>query len=131
MMAEKGGPTCTAELLQCHAYTDCTMIVCTPAGCKLSDVCSPMRHVSVCKTVVFPRNKTETTRNEKTATAISRNPTETASIMHTYFQDATPPKDDSGAVSPTAPWSGASKVVCEPKKTAIDSIPLQIGRPRN
>ena len=52
---KKGWNVCTSELLQCHAYTDCTMIIVTPAGYKLSDVCSPMRHISVCKTIVFTK----------------------------------------------------------------------------
>ena len=28
----------TSELVQCHAYTPCTLVIMTPPGCKLSDV---------------------------------------------------------------------------------------------
>ena len=40
-----GWTVSTAELVQCHAYTPCILVRMIPSGFKLTDVCSPSRHL--------------------------------------------------------------------------------------
>ena len=48
----------TAELVQCHAYTPCTLVIMTPPGCKLTDICTPNRHYTTLRVFTLPGRKT-------------------------------------------------------------------------
>ena len=47
-----GWTVSTSEHLQCYAYTNCTLVLVVPAGCRIEEICSPARHVSIRK--MFP-----------------------------------------------------------------------------
>ena len=128
---KKGWNVCTSELLQCHAYTDCTMIILTPAGYKLSDVCSPTRHISVCKTIVFTKGNIDRSEDKTTQVSVGLDPCSGTMMSLPYTQASLPKKKQGEAiVSPTAPWgdtvgtmngdAGRSKQLPVPKKTAVE-----------
>ena len=49
-----GWTVSTAELVQCHAYTPCILVIMVPPGCKLADVCSPRRHFTTLQVIPLP-----------------------------------------------------------------------------
>ena len=43
----KGLFVSSTELLKCHAYTKCTVVILLPKGIKLEFVCTPSRHIEI------------------------------------------------------------------------------------
>ena len=72
----------TAELVQCHAYTPCTLIMMTPPGCKLTDICTPSRHYTVRKLIVIPGRKKfkRDSRSDAESLPTQLSPNRTASL---------------------------------------------------
>ena len=107
-----GWTVSTAELVQCHAYTPCMLVIMVP-GCKLTDICSPSRHFTTLQVFTLPKPK----KNQKEVrhkvdsqlTPISPNHTAPAASpdsceepMHHYHSEVKPGAD---AISPTVPWT--------------------------
>ena len=109
---KKGWNVCTSELLQCHAYTDCTVIILTPAGYKLSDVCSPLRHISVCKTIVFPKGNLDRPEDKTIQVSVGIDPSVGTAMSQPYTQATLAKKKQGEATpSPTAPWGDTAGVI--------------------
>jgi len=46
-----GWTVSTSERLQCYAYTNCTLLLVLPAGCRIEEICSPAGHVTIRKVI--------------------------------------------------------------------------------
>ena len=108
-----GWTVSTAELVQCHAYTPCMLVIMVPPGCKLTDICSPSRHFTTLQVFTLPKPK----KNQKEVrhkvdsqlTPISPNHTAPAAspdsgeeLTHQYHGEV---KLGADAISPTVPWT--------------------------
>lgn len=45
-----GWTVSTSEHLQCYTYTNCTLVLVVPTGCRIEEICFPAKHVSIRKT---------------------------------------------------------------------------------
>ena len=105
----------TSELVQCYAYTPCTLIVMTPPGRRLSDICTPSRHYTVQKVIAIPTVKKlcRVDRSDVDSTLTPLGPNHTAataspSAKECYSQDHNRPIGPcSVEISPTVPWTNA------------------------
>ena len=111
-----GWTVSTAELVQCHAYTPCTLVIMVPPGCKLTDVCSPGRHLTTLQVFVLPSSKItqKETLSGTTSQLTQISPNHAASVAsqasgeEPVHQYSCPVKSRAGAISPTAPWTDAA-----------------------
>ena len=111
-----GWTVSTAELVQCHAYTPCTLVIMVPPGCKLTDVCSPGRHLTTLQVFVLPSSKIaqKDTPNSIVSQLTQISPNHTASVAsQASGEDPTPQyscpvKPSTCVISPTAPWTDAA-----------------------
>ena len=108
-----GWTVSTAELVQCHAYTPCILVMMVPPGCKLTDVCSPRRHFTTLQVIVLPNPKRSRCEapgaTDSQLTQISPNRTATPvspEDAERYTQQSLSPiKPSTEAISPTAIWT--------------------------
>ena len=65
----------TTELLRCHAYTECLLLVMLPRGIRVDSFCTPKRHFEIVFRIPI-RSPTERPMNEQTSplTSIGENP---------------------------------------------------------
>ena len=65
----------TTELLRCHAYTECLLLVMLPKGIRVDSFCTPKRHFEIVFRIPI-RSPTERPTNEQTSplTSIGENP---------------------------------------------------------
>ena len=103
----------TAELVQCHAYTPCTLVMMTPPGCKLADICTPNRHYTTLRVFTLPCKKTrqQSPLDETESLPTQLSPNRTASLVspavsEKYIHEhGSPDKPGTEEISPTAPWT--------------------------
>ena len=112
-----GWTVSTAELIQCHAYTPCILVMMIPSGFKLTDVCSPSRHFNALRVFRVANSransrglqrKTPSTVNSQ-LTQISPNrtvtPTSTEDAEELSQRSLASIKTKADAISPTAAWT--------------------------
>ena len=108
-----GWTVSTAELVQCHAYTPCMLVIMVPPGCKLTDICSPSRHFTTLQVFTLPRPKknqkevrykvdSQLTQISPNHTAPAASPDSGEELTHQYRGEVKPGAD---AISPTVPWT--------------------------
>ena len=108
-----GWTVSTAELVQCHAYTPCMLVIMVPPGCKLTDICSPSRHFTTLQVFALPSPKksqketrygmdSQLTQISPNHTASVASPASGEELMHQYSCEVKPGAE---AISPTAPWT--------------------------
>ena len=103
----------TAELVQCHAYTPCTLVMMTPPGCKLADICTPNRHYTTLRVFTLPckRTRAQNPLDETESLPTQLSPNRTASLVspsasEKYMHEhGSPDKPDTQEISPTVPWT--------------------------
>ena len=103
----------TAELVQCHAYTPCTLVIMTPPGYKLADICTPSRHYTTRKVFARPgrRNCQQDPLSGAESFPTQLSPNRTASLVsppasERYLQEhSSHDKPGIGEISSTAPWT--------------------------
>ena len=98
-----GWTVSTSELVQCHAYTPCTMAIMTPPGCRLSDLCIPSRHYTIRKVIAVHGKKQLSQVNGRSAdsfpTPIGVNQTAVSPTAGScYFQDSNKPPERNSAI---------------------------------
>ena len=116
-----GWTVSTAELIQCHAYTPCILVMMVPSGFKLTDVCSPSRHFKSLR--VFdvvnssansrgPQHKIPST-GQSQLTPISPNrtvaPTSRENAEELSQRSLVSTETKSDAISPTAVWTEVAR----------------------
>ena len=132
-----GWTVSTAELIQCHAYTPCILVMMIPSGFKLTDVCSPSRHFkalrvfSVANSSANSRGlqrKTPSTGNSQ-LTQISPNrtvtPTSPEDAEELSQRSLASTKTKVDAISPTAVWT---EVACEEATSKDESRQMPLLR---
>ena len=128
----------TAELLQCHAYTPCILVIMTPPGCKLTDICAPNRHYTIIKDFALPSKKIQENSKKigaqdslKGAASLPTqlSPNRTASLASPSAKEkythkhGGPDEPDTQEISPTAPWTDTSRQHM-PHQGAMKQMPL-------
>ena len=119
-----GWTVSTAELVQCHAYTPCILVIMVPPGCKLTDVCSPSRHFTTLQVFVLPSPKVSQreTRSGTASQPTQISPNHTASLASPAsgeeftHQYSCPVKPGADAISPTVTWTEAAIEQTSPKE---------------
>ena len=116
-----GWTVSAAELIQCHAYTPCILVMMVPSGFKFTDVCSPSRHFKSLR--VFnvvnssansrgPQHKIPST-GQSQLTPISPNRTVTQTSRENAEElsqrSLVSTKTKSNAISPTAVWTEVAR----------------------
>ena len=107
----------TAELAQSHAYTPCTLVMMTPPGYKLADICTPSRHYTTRKVFALPgrKNCQQDPKSDAESLPTQLSPNRTASLVsppasESYSQERSGfDKPGVGEISPTAPWTNVQE----------------------
>ena len=117
----------TTELLRCHAYTECLLLVILPKGIRVDSFCTPKRHFEIVFRIPI-RSPTERPTNEQTSplTSIGENPMLSLDQGSVGHPDAGLASEDShvGASDDSPNHDHAAKLkhkkVSDPQPVAVD-----------
>ena len=82
----------TTELLKCHAFTECLLLVILPKGIRIDGICTPKRHFDiVVRTPIVSQRESEKNGCPSPLTPLGHNATQLSLRGHTIDQDKPSP----------------------------------------